>query len=306
MKVHLITNCTNLKKSNIQGKITLESLIKKYNSQSIVSAWFERLENAEQKVPANEVYAGDHWKVASSISIPDLDLWVLSAGYGLIHSSSYIGSYDATFSKGSENSINKTGLSNKEWWERLHQLRNSEGFKCNSLHSLVSTNVDDVFFIAASPDYLRVIQDELKELLLDKKLTNKNLFIISSKHNIDKKLTPYFLESSADFCSTLKGGRVSLNIRLAKYLLEQDNVNTFSPNHVIDKYNHLQKTSVKLSVNNRQKLTDAEINNFIIKELESNQGLKTSATMLLKKLRSKNLACEQKRFTKLLNKIKLQ
>ena len=72
MKVHLITNCTNLKKSNIQGKITLESLIKKYNSQSIVSAWFERLENAEQKVPANEVYAGDHGKVASSISIPDL------------------------------------------------------------------------------------------------------------------------------------------------------------------------------------------------------------------------------------------
>ncbi|AAZ28749.1 hypothetical protein [Colwellia psychrerythraea] len=306
MKIHLITNCTNLKKSNIQGKVTLESLIREHNSQSIVSAWFEHLENAVQKVPANEVYAGDHWKVATSIVVPNLDLWVLSAGYGLIHSSSHIGSYDATFSSGSENSINKTGLSNNEWWESLHQVRNSENFKCQSLHSLVSINVDDVFFIAASPDYLRVIQKELKQLLLDKKLTNKNLFIISSKHNIDKILMPYFLESSADFCSTLKGGRVSLNIRLARYLLEQDSVKKFSPNHIIDKYNHLQKTSVKLPVKNRKKLSDDEINNFIIKELEVNQGFKVSATMLLKKLRSINLACEQKRFTKLLNKIQLQ
>jgi hypothetical protein len=306
LKIHLITNCTNLKKTNIQGKVTLESLIREHNSQSIVSAWFEQLENAVQKVPANEVYAGDHWKVATSIVVPNLDLWVLSAGYGLIHSSSHIGSYDATFSSGSENSINNTGLSNNEWWKNLHQVRNSENFKCQSLHSLVSTNVDDVFFIATSPDYLRVILDGLKELLLDKKLTNKNLFIISSKHNIDKMLMPYFLESSADFCSTLKGGRVSLNIRLARYLLEQDNVNAFSPKHVIDKYNHLKNTSEKLLVNNRQKLSDDEVNNFIIKELEVNQGLKTSATMLLKRLRSKNLACEQKRFTKLLNKIKSQ
>jgi len=306
LKVHLITNCTNLKKSNIQGKVTLENVIKKHESNRIVRAWFEHLENAEQKVPANEVYAGDHWKVAMSIVRPNINLWVLSAGYGLINSSSHIGSYDATFSKGSKNSISKTGLSNNDWWKSLHQVRKSEGFECNSLHSLVSRNVDDVFFIAASPDYLKVIQDELKELLLDKKLTNKNLFIISSKHNIDKKLTPYFLESSADFCNSLKGGRVSLNIRLARYLLEKININKFSPNHIIDKYNHLKASSQKQLVNKRKKLSDDEINSFIIKELEVNQGLKTSATMLLKRLRSKNLACEQKRFTKLLNKIKLR
>ena len=303
MKIHLITNCTNLKKSNNQGKIQLKNLIDNNSAQTIVNSWCERLEKAEQKVPATEVYAGDHWKVAKSIIKPNLELWVLSAGYGLIHSSSQIGSYDATFSSGSENSINKSGLTNSEWWHKLHQRRNSDVLKCESLYSLVSTNTDDVFFIAASPDYLRVIQKELQQLVLEKKLTNENFFIVSSKHNINEKLTPYFLESKADFCSTLKGGRVSLNIRLAKYLLEGSEVNIFDSKSVIDKYNDLEKNSIKLLVKNRKKLSDKDIISFIKNELDIYQGTKVSASMLLKNLRNKNLACEQKRFSRLLKNL---
>lgn len=300
MKIHLITNCTNLKKSNIKGKIQLKNLIENNSAQTIVNSWCEKLEKAEQKAPANEVYAGDHWKVAKSIIKPSLELWVLSAGYGLIHSSSQIGSYDATFSSGSENSINKTGLTNREWWKTLHQRRNSDALKCQSLRSLVSTNADDVFFIAASPDYLRVIQDELKQLVLEKKLSNKNFFIVSSKHNVDENLTPFFLESKADFCSTIKGGRVSLNIRLAKYLLGESEVHIFDSKSIIDKYNNLEKNSIKLLVKNRKKLSDEEVVSFIENELKIYQGAKVSASMLLKNLRNKNLACEQKRFTRLL------
>lgn len=300
MKIHLITNCTNLKKSNIKGKIQLKNLIENNSAQTIVNSWCEKLENAEQEVPANELYAGDHWKVAKSIVKPNLELWVLSAGYGLIHSSSQIGSYDATFSSGSENSINKSGLTNSEWWNTLHQRRNSDVFKCESLHSLVSINTDDIFFIATSPDYLKVIQDELKQLVLEKKLTNENFFIVSSKHNISEQLIPYYLESKADFCSTLKGGRVSLNIRLAKYLLGESEANVFESKNVIDKYNDLEKNAIKLLVKNRQKLSDEEVISFIKNELDIHQGTKASASMLLKNLRNKNLACEQKRFSRLL------
>ncbi|MBA6295966.1 DUF6884 domain-containing protein [Colwellia sp. MB02u-9] len=303
MKIHLITNCTNLKKSNIQGKIQLKNLIGNNSAQTIVNSWCDKLEKAEQKVPANEVYAGDHWKVAKSIIKPNLELWVLSAGYGLIHNSSKIGSYDATFSSGSENSINKTGLSNSEWWDTLHQKRSADVLKVESLHSLVSTNIGDVFFIAASPDYLKVIQNELQQLVLEQKLTNENFFIVSSKHNINKQLIPFFLESKADFCSTLKGGRVSLNIRLAKYLLDETEVNIFDCKRVIDKYNDLEKNAIKLLVKNRKKLSDEEVVSFVKKELDIFQGAKVSASMLLKKLRNENLACEQKRFSRLLKEL---
>lgn len=304
MKIHLITNCTNLKKTHIKGKVSLESLVKKKPHNTIVNDWYKRLLGAEQKLPATEVYAGDHWKVATSIINKEIDLWVLSAGYGLIHSSSNIASYDATFSSESDNSIKKTGLSNIEWWNKLHQIRDSDNFKCQSLQSLVSINTDDVFVIAASPDYLKVIQDELKTLISDKKLTLKNLFIISSKHNINNLLTPYFLESSADFCSTLKGGRVSLNIRLAKYLLGQSN-NKFNPDELRKKYQLLKTSSEKVLVKKRQKLSDDEVNSFIKSEIKNHQGANISATVFLKKLRSKGLACEQKRFSKLLKQIKL-
>ena len=303
MKIHLITNCTNLKKTNIHGKIQLRNLIENNSARNIVNSWCEQLENAEQKVPANEVYAGDHWKVAKSIVKPNLELWVLSAGYGLIHNSSKIGSYDATFSSGSENSINKTGLTNREWWNTLHERRNSDVSKCESLRSLVSTNTDDVFFIAASPGYLKVIQDELEQLVLEKKLTNENFFIVSSKHNISEQLIPFFLESKADFCSTLKGGRVSLNIRLAKYLLGESKANIFDSKNVIDRYNNLENNAIKLLVKNRKKLSDEEVISFIKNELNINQGAKVSASMLLKKLRNENLACEQKRFSRLLKEL---
>jgi hypothetical protein len=296
----LITNCTNLKKTNIKGKVQLKNLNLANKPDTIIDSWYKQLESAQEKLPASDVYAGDHWKVAKSVLDQNIDLWVLSAGYGLIHNSTNIGSYDATFSSGSDNSINKTGISNSEWWDKLHQVRDGKAFKCQSLYSLVSNNIEDVFFVAASPNYLNVIQNELKQLVVDRKLTNKNFFIISSKHNIDEKLTPYFLESNADFCRTINGGKVSLNIRLAKYLLDEFKCRKFDSTIVTNKYNTLKKNTPKQLIKERKKLSDAEITDFILRELSAYKGIKVSASMLLKKLRSANLACEQKRFSRLL------
>ncbi|WP_157726628.1 hypothetical protein [Thalassotalea crassostreae] len=282
----------------------MKDLINEHETDTIVDSWYKQLNNAEQKLPANKVYSGDHWKVALSIMTQSIDLWVLSAGYGLIHNSSPIGSYDATFSKGSENSIDRTGLGNSEWWNSIHQSRDSNVFKTSSLKTLVTNNPNDVFFIATSPDYLKVIESELCDLVSQNKLTKSNLVIVSSKQNLNEKLIPYFLESSADFSSTLKGARVSLNIRLARYLLEHIESIGFDYNKVLEKYNHLKKISVKKMAKNRQKLTDEEIGEFIKNEINLNQQTKISATLLLNKLRNRNHACEQKRFNRLLKDIR--
>ncbi|PKH01379.1 hypothetical protein CXF72_17050 [Psychromonas sp. MB-3u-54] len=299
MKVNLITNCTNLKKSNIQDKTQLNSLVTKFDSQKIVSSWLKRLNNALQKFPAKQVYAGDHWKIAKSVKNPNVELWVLSAGYGLIHSSSMITAYDATFSKESDNSIHHTGLSNNEWWRLIHQIRDKVQFGCGSLSSLVKDNGADKFFIAASPAYLKVIEEELLELISTGKLTTENLFIVSSKCNLNIKLKPFFLESSANFSSTLKGGRVSLNIRLAKHLLENSNDCNIDKQTVFNRYNSLKNNSQKLVIHQRNKLSDEEVISFIKDELQVNKHVNMSASKLLIKLRSQNLACEQKRFSRL-------
>lgn len=299
MKVHLITNCTNLKKSSIQDKTQLNSLVNKFDSQKIVTSWLKRLNDAEQKCSANQVYAGDHWKVAKSIKNPNVELWVLSAGYGLIHSSSMITAYDATFTKESDNSIHHTGLSNNEWWSLIHKRRDNAQFGCDSLSSLAINNGADKFFIASSPAYLKVIEEELLELTSTGQLTTENLFIVSSKCNLNIKLKPFFLESSANFSNTLKGGRVSLNIRLAKYLLANSDGCNIDKKTVFNRYNSLKNNSQELVIHQRNKLSDEEVLSFIKDELQVNKHVTMSASKLLIKLRSQNLACEQKRFSRL-------
>ena len=299
MKVHLITNCTNLKKNTIKDKVQLKSLILDSGSEDIQNSWMQLLNDANQKLPANQVYAGDHWKVATSVRDPNIELWVLSAGYGLIHSSSEITSYDATFSKNSDNSIHNIGLSNNEWWNVIHEIRDNTQFGCDSLSSLVISNSADKFFIAASPDYLKIIEDELLELISKGKLTSENLFIASSKCNLNIKLIPFFLESSAKLSSTLKGGRVSLNIRLAKYLLAHTDTCDINKKTVFDRYNNLINNSQELIIHKRNKLSDKEVISFIKNELQANKHEAVSASKLLIKLRNQSFACEQKRFSRL-------
>ena len=300
MKIHVITNCTNLKKKSIKEKVGLKNLLSNFNSKNIVTTWLDQLNSAKIKLPAHQVYAGDHWKVATSINDKHIELWILSAGYGLIHNSSMITAYDATFSKDSENSIHHTEFTNKEWWDKLHQTRDNTLFGCASINALIDKNKTDTFFIAASPDYLKVIEKELLLLIDSGKITKNNLFIISSKQPLHKKLMPFFFESNANFSSTVKGGRVSLNIRLAKYLLSKLTPCSINNKTILTKYNELKNNTQVVSVQQRAKLTDNEIKQFIKYELKNNSHLKMSSTSLLKILRNQNLACEQKRFTRLL------
>jgi len=302
MKIHLITSCTNLKKSSIKGKISLKDIKCELNPIDTVKSWIESIENPEQQVAVSDLYVGDHWKIANSINYPNLDLWVLSAGYGLVHKSSLVGSYDATFSPDSDNAIKHAGLENHEWWDAIHQYRSKENYSCDDFSSLIELNRSDIFVVAASPSYLKVISSDLKHLISRGILTKDNLVIISSKHNIGKELEDYLLISSADFSSTLKGARVSLNIRLAQYLLDSREGEFKGVQTIMDKYNQLRNNSLKHIAVVRKKLTDDEVINFIRSELKI-LGIDTGASLLLRNLRSNNLACEQKRFTKLFKQV---
>src|SRR5687767_10391584 len=71
-----------------------------------MDAWRNALNLTSQgAVPAEELYAGDHWSVVRSLrSVApaglDLQVWVASAGYGLLRSDALIRPYSATFARG--------------------------------------------------------------------------------------------------------------------------------------------------------------------------------------------------------------
>ena len=78
----------------------------------VAAAWISRLEAArEGGMPARRLYCGDHGKIAAELPHAArqagvaADLWVVSAGYGLVPCDAIVASYSATFSQGHPDEI---------------------------------------------------------------------------------------------------------------------------------------------------------------------------------------------------------
>ena len=95
------------------------------------------------------------------------DLWVLSAGYGLLHEKAKIVSYAAAFSSGKADSISPSLDTDSkafrtEWWGKLMKLSTGKEGKPKSLEELGRKDKSSKFLIACSQPYLQAISDDLK------------------------------------------------------------------------------------------------------------------------------------------------
>ncbi|MCG9698004.1 hypothetical protein [Shewanella sp. Isolate11] len=300
MKVHLITNCTNNKRNHLDNKISFSDILNKEAPD--VQDWVQATANNQSRDLAINTYAGDHWKVVRDLHSKDIPVWVLSAGFGFISSQDEICSYDATFSTGVTNSVSRfanttNNLSdNITWWNHLHANR-----ECKyqyDLSSMVKKHKHDFFCISASPQYLKVILPELLTLAEDMHITAENTIIISSKIELPQKLKPFHILSTEDFCEQLQGSRVSLNIRLARYLLEKIKTSNEFSKQAKNEYLKLKQISQPAKKFDRKKMSDNEVSNYINEKLKS-ASAKPSATTLLAEFRNEGYACEQKRFGKI-------
>jgi len=298
VKVHLITNCTsNKRKFSSKPRVELGGI--KSNNLLDVKNWLNLLHRNEEKIVAFDLYLGDHWSIARDIYQQDRYVWVISAGWGLINIETPIYPYDATFAKGEFNSVaysdpqNSVIEQNRKWWNTLQKNRILDF----SIEKIFDDFSEDYFFIAVSPQYIKVIEPELVELKRNGVITSKNTFIITSGKGLQEPLQELQYLVSEDFCSILGGSRTSLNIRLARYLIDGCDISGDVQEFVASKYSLLCESSEPAKKYDRSKLTDEEVITFIKKVITL--GKVCSATAGLKELRSEGMACEQKRFGRL-------
>lgn len=300
LKVHLITNCTNGKRKHLQNKVSVADVLNR--NMPNIKDWVNAISSNKSRDLAINTYAGDHWKVAKDINSNGIPLWVLSAGFGFISGQEKICSYDATFSNSGKNSVslfsntNDSNQDNITWWEQLHSNR-SHTYQ-HDISSMVKSHQNDNFCISASPQYLKVIFPELLKLQKSGYVTEKNTIIITSKVELPSSLQPLIRIATEDFCEILQGSRISLNIRLARYLLEDLNLADDFTSQVNKKYIQLQKLSKPAKKFDRIKMSDTQVADYINKRLKSDFQ-KVSSTVLLNAFRSDGFACEQKRFGKI-------
>jgi hypothetical protein len=244
--------------------------------------------------PAIDLYAGEHWDVARrlanlSSANTSLELWVCSAGYGLIPSSAPLLPYAATFAPGNADSVPDGATA---WWDALTTWEGPLPGP-RSISDLVAADPESRVLLALSATYLRACGDDVCRAL-ERTQRSGQVSVISAGTKQNAELADALLPGDARLQAALGGTRQALNVRIAEHLLTTG---------VID-HDNMAETLAKMLVDQpalpryeRQAATDAEVRRFIRNRLRTDPS--ATHTRLLREFRDNQRACEQSRFAAL-------
>lgn len=298
----MVVTCTNSKSAAISENLCFRSVKSASPEQSFLD-WQAAIESADDAaIPARELYKGDHWVVVRDIlemgRTRELTVWVCSAGYGLIQPHQAIKPYAATFSPGQPDSVCTSINTASAWWERLHAWNPDGGDGPRSLQSAISRHPKDKWLVVLSPPYLTAVKDDLHRGL-DSLASPDNLSIISTGMGRLNGLSEALLPTDERFQSLLAGSKISLNVRIARWLLENgiDYGRQSLKSILGSKISELQKPERPI----RQAISDLEVIKFIRERMAASK--KPAHTPMLRELRNQGLACEQSRFSHLFKQV---
>ena len=302
-RIHVIVTCTQSKRVAPAPELLVRNLPQQSSVQKRCSDWTRRLaKSTEPATPARDLYCGDHWSVALDLEKPTatgkVQLWIISAGHGLVRADDEIQSYGAAFATGGEDSVasGKEGVS--EWWRVLTNGNLAPAKKGpQSLRALASGDRGSSILIAASPSYLAAVGEDIAAAA--KCLSDPDrMIIVSAGGRADSGiLAPYLLRVDARLQQTLGGAMQSLNVRIARDLLRRRRKPGLSLASARRTYDRIQSDLAEYKYPERQPLTDREVLSFIEGELRKNPD--ATRSRLLRQLRDSGKACEQHRFSKI-------
>ena len=304
MNVHLITNCTSKKTNLLNSCVSISEISS--NEKLPAHDWVRRLNQKTPKLEAKHVYLGDHWSRVLELINLETVVNIISAGYGFIDSNTPICRYDATFSSQNANSVsNLYKLAsitecNQKWWRDINRFLYGYG---NPIEVLYNKNPEDKFIIATSPTYLKVIQPELTYLAKIGRLNKDNTVILSTQQLVPQELDSVFLKVKDEFTALVGGSHVSLNIRVAAFIIKYARKGIDFLTQVNTAYSILLLEGGPTIKYNRKKLTDDEVREFINRFLQSTKQSLPTASPILRELRDQGMACEQKRFKRIFESV---
>jgi hypothetical protein len=306
--IDVIVSCSNRKKYPVRKGLSLRQVMSN-DIAGRVHYWLSNLKklSAPQHSP-EQLYAGDHWSIVRTIASQALNhrfrarVWICSAGYGLVPYRAALKSYKATFARGHRDSVSLArsfkacSVENQRWWDSLgSSWKGPVPGKPRRLCDIPRTCGKAPMLVALSSDYLAATAKDLGKLISDP-YYRAHLHVIScGTQSPDALLSPNLLPCDARMQRAVGGARVSLNVRIAAYLLSQ--LKTGKEPHKIVRELCTNIERKPLSQTKRIRVTDFDVKNFIQVECRKNPRL--SRTTLLQSLRRKKMACEQSRFARL-------
>lgn len=310
--LHIVATCTDRKRGTIADELRLRAL-PAGDPGVRASAWWRRLDGAAPlaRVQASHVYVGESWRQAQALATQvgkagwRVDLWVTSAGYGLLSERTPITPYSCTFAEGSPDQValgQPAGLRlryNQDWWSTLAELRARHEPAPTSLAALAARDPKATMLVLASPDYVRALHGDLAAAAERLRRPEQLSIVTSGAGWRDDPLGNNVLSVDDRTRSVLGGTMQGLHARAALELLGDLSARhePFTAALLRDKYVAMVGDTPRPEKPLRTPMTDAEVVAFLEAELAKNP--KAGWTLLLRTLRGSGRACEQKRFRRL-------
>ncbi|PCC66748.1 hypothetical protein SAMN02745121_00522 [Nannocystis exedens] len=312
--LNIVATCTERKRGEISSDLRLRE-IPPSDASARAAKWWARLDAAMPllREPASRVYAGEHWKLVQDLSKQvrqagwRVDLWIASAGYGLLSERTPINPYSCTFSEGSPDQVSlghredRVGY-NQAWWSALGRLRqSSEG--PTTLRGLAEESPRANYLFLCSPDYAKAMREDLVQALGCLRHPERLTIITSGAGWEHTPLRDNVLVIDARTQSAWGGTMQGLHARTALNLLKQPGAlqTHFSTADLRAQYETLVADTPKPEKHDRARMTDEDVVSFIRGELAKEP--KAGWTGLLRTLRASGRACEQRRFRRLHSEI---
>lgn len=296
MKIQVIVTCAANKTVEIPTELQFGKLPTLPVEES-VKEWVQRLKfTPSNLIKMIDLYKGGYWNIVKDLyQNPKVDnVWVLSAGYGIINANREVKPYaialkDNSFDSIKLNTQNQSNKSYSQWWDSITKLRKS------NLTSIYNNTPDDIFIIYASFEYMKAIYNDIKNII-DK----PNVLVISPDTKI-KEFTPHILNTNLRLRSFLGGNKMTVSPLTVKHLVENIENIGYTKEKINSYFEKIISEQPPLPPMNpiRKKLNDTDFIN-LIKEI----GINKPKTYIIKEINKKGYASGVNRTTRILNQLK--
>ena len=269
---------------------------------------------SSDRIPAIERYQGDHWTASLRLLRKaekagwETDLWVASAGYGLIPAHAPILPYAATFAGNHPDSV-AAGTSyfpkeaSRQWWSYLSEWEGPMAGSPRTLEDLAAQYPEAAWLVLMSPTYLEALTEDLLAARGEMTHPDRLLVVSGAPGPSDPKLVPHWVPS-LEICRGVLGGSCSsLNARVAGHVASSYSPDQWTSEVIQPQMNLWMAGLDPIERPARKAISDADALAFIRKR--TRQLGRTSHTALLRELRDQGIACEQKRFKALFQSLEV-
>lgn len=291
----IITNCTTRKRAP-DPPVTLPIGYEREPVSAIAKQWNTLLRNAAQGTLAGDLYVGRAIGVSKRVTrLLDADLYIVSAGLGLVRETDLVPNYDLTVGADAgplNEALKANGEDSTHWWA----LRTVRPESAGSLAGLVCSVPDRMVIIALPSSYLQMVADDLGAILSDAAHMLRIFTSEAGKAKVPEHLRhcvlPY--DERLESLGGYDGTRAEFPQRALRHFVE-----ALSGHHLALKDAHAAVSASlaglkKRVTPTRKRVSDAQIASMLREQWELYSG---SSTRLHRYLRDKaHIACEQSRF----------